>query len=167
MSAAYRWFVSHKEPPQELVKQLYLPGVCQAIELGIAPPAGTPTPEWPSDEPARLCRQHLLALQDPTAARRFARPLVGGDTRVEPGSRRIGEAEVWFRPVSRTRVSLVIVAEKPSSSATARYRLMKQGMAKADRLRPRPLPRLRARDPRRLFVQGPRRLPVLHDATNG
>ncbi len=136
MSRAYRWFVSHKFPPQEIVKQLYLPGACQAIEQGVAPPADTPAPPWPADEGKRLCRQHLSALTDPKAARAQAVELLGGDGKRVYGARSLGSApdalDVYVRFVSAERVRVVAVAPHPIGSPTARLRVMKQGIAKAD-----------------------------------
>lgn len=111
MSAGYRWFVSHKFPPQEIVKQLYLPGVCQLVDQGIAPPADVPMPATPPrDDAMRLCRQHLTALRDPAAAAKMVKELV--DPKVEERARPLGEfADVYFHWTAPDRLRVVVVAK--------------------------------------------------------
>jgi hypothetical protein len=72
MSRAYRFFISHKYPPSELVPRAYLPGICEVLDVSPPPPAGgraEPIPPAPplSDRPGLACYARYLAWRGESA----------------------------------------------------------------------------------------------------
>ncbi len=142
MSAPYRWFVSHKQPPQEIVKQLYLPGACQLVELGVAPPASLPVATWPKDDARRICRQHLEALRDQPTAKQLADELVKDGVAPASASRSLGGIEVVSRQLTADKLRLVLIDRGAAKALPAgvRVRVMKQGIPKGDLPAPEEVP---------------------------
>jgi hypothetical protein len=67
MSPLYRWFVSHKYPPQKLVRAGYLPGECTALSQNVPVARDEELPPWPSETRYLPCYHNLQVARGDSA----------------------------------------------------------------------------------------------------
>jgi 4-amino-4-deoxy-L-arabinose transferase-like glycosyltransferase len=119
MRPLYRWFVSHKYPPLELVKRVYLPGECTALPLGV--PVDTTEELTPISNPRWLgCYHDLLVVRGRRDEARAVEKQVGAG--LTPQSATLGRATIVAAGVRAGHLEIVLVgggAEK----GTLRYQV--------------------------------------------
>lgn len=111
MSAAYRWFVSHKYPPLRLVARVYLPGECEALGLGVPLASDEALPEEPADPRLLPCYHNLLVERGQDArARAIAAELVARLPAVDVP---LGAARVLAAGLRGDKLEVVLLAAGP------------------------------------------------------
>jgi hypothetical protein len=107
MSAAYRWFVSHKYPPLTLVKRAYLPGECEAQALGVPLDSDEALPEEPADARLLPCYHNLLV--DRGAAERAHAIAAAVTARLPAVDATIGQAHVLAAGLRGDKLEIVVL----------------------------------------------------------
>ncbi len=113
-SRAYRWWVSHKYPPLELVPSVYLPGVCEALDAG-APLANADEalPAAPTARSQLPCWHNLLVARgDPAGASAVEKKLVEG---LPPIGQYLGGARVLGAGLEGAQLRVAYLAAGPET----------------------------------------------------
>jgi hypothetical protein len=117
MSPSYRWFISHKYPPLELVKRVYMPGECTAMAHDIPVDAGEELPpmtntRWPA------CYHDLLVLRgDKERARAVEKEASAG---LAPLGATLGQATIVAAGARNGKLEVVLIAGG-AEKGTLRY----------------------------------------------
>jgi hypothetical protein len=119
MRPLYRWFVSHKYPPLQLVKHVYMPGECAALSLGV--PVDTSEELEPVSIPRWLgCYHDLLMLRGRRDEARAVEKQAGAG--LPPLSATLDKATIVAAGARGSRLEVVLVAGG-AEKGTLRYEL--------------------------------------------
>lgn len=122
-SRRYWWWVSHRYAPLELARRGYLPGLCQALALGV-PVARDEEIPAPANFGQWLCYYNLMVARgDPGAAAWVPRELERG---LEPQGLYLGGARLGAAGVAGGKLKLVLMAAGPEKG-DLRYVLRRAG----------------------------------------
>jgi hypothetical protein len=123
MSAAYRWFISHKYPPLALVRRAYLPGECAALALAV-PVASDETLEEPTDARLMPCYHNLLADRGQADLARTVAAQI--EKALTPTDRPLGHARIVAAGMRAAKLDVAIAPGGPEAGEL-RYQLSRDG----------------------------------------
>jgi hypothetical protein len=123
MTAAYRWFISHKYPPLALVRRAYLSGECAAQARGV-PVASDEQLVEPTDPRLLPCYHNLLLDRGDTGkAGALAQQILASLTTVD---RPLGSARVVAAGMRAGKLDVALVPGVPEPGEL-RYALVRDG----------------------------------------
>ena len=138
MTPSYRFWVSHKYPPLGLEPEVYLPGVCAALDAGAPPPALLVLPAAAASPSQQLCWHNLLvAAGQPAQAGPLVERVVAGLPAV---GQYLGGVRVVAAGVTNDVLRVAYLSEKPQAGEL-RYRFT-DGAGKVTSLRRAQVPPL-------------------------
>jgi len=111
---AYRFFVSAKWAPLDLLRKPYLPGLCEAAQAGVPLATDEPAPEQPKNAAQLPCWHNVLVARgDAAAAARSEAQIVGRTPRADLA---LGSARIIAAGRDGPSVRIVYRAGGPSST---------------------------------------------------